>query len=398
VRRALAFGLALGLASAAPARAADPFEQARTLYDAGARAYAAGSYAAAVQAFSEAYRFVPKPTLLFSLAQAERRRYTAERDDAALRDAIKHFRAYVEEVRQGGRRADAVEAIAELEAISARLTRPSSEAVAAPSTPSTRLLVSTPMRAAVITLDGVDHAELPLIEEVAPGKHQIRVSARGYLDEEREVIAVLGTLLPLEILLREQPSFLRIAAPAGARVTLDGRPLGEAPLLSNVEVTAGPHLVGVSKTGAYPYLASTTLELGQVASVHAALRRTGQRSLSYVFMGSAAAALISGGVLAGGALRQEQVAQQIADDAKLKNIPSGSLGVYRLAVASRDQLRTFAVAMTGVAGALGVVAAGLYAFDDPPPAAVESPRSTRAPKPTVTIGLAGAGLAVRLRF
>lgn len=400
MRRALTCALAVALAAASPAPAlGDPaLDQARAFYDAGARAYAAGSYAAAVQAFSAAYNIVQKPTVLFSLAQAERRQYTAERDASALRDAIKHFRAYIEEVRQGGRRADAVDALAELEASATRLERPIGEADARPSPPLTRIMVTPSVRAAVVTLDGADHVDLPVIEDVAPGKHRIRVTATGYLDEEREVVAVEGTLLPLEISLRERPSFIAISAPAGARVTVDGRPVGEAPLTNDIEVTAGAHLVGVSKTGSSPYLAWTTAERGQVAPVHVELRRTGQRRLSYLLMGTAATAAVASCALALGALDEEDSAQTITTLASRQNISEKDRETYTDELSARDHLRTAAAVTAGVAGALGVVAAGLYAFDDPVPSLGELPRSTRAPKPALTVGLAGAGLTVRLRF
>src|SRR5262249_10580393 len=109
------------------ALAADPVAEAKTYYDAGVRAYAAAQYAVAIEAFTEAYRLAPRESVLFSLAQAERRQYTVDRNQKHLRDAIAHFRQYLDAVPEGGRRADSVEALGELEAIASRLSPPSAE-------------------------------------------------------------------------------------------------------------------------------------------------------------------------------------------------------------------------------------------------------------------------------
>ncbi len=108
--------------ASSPAWAADPTPEtlAKTYYDAGVQAYAAGRFSVAMEAFSEAHRLLPKPTLLFSLAQAERREYTVSGDAETLRSAVAHFRRYLEEVKEGGRRADAVDALGELDAVTAR--------------------------------------------------------------------------------------------------------------------------------------------------------------------------------------------------------------------------------------------------------------------------------------
>ena len=92
------------------ASAEEDIEQAKALYNAGAQAYAATRYRDAVQSFEAAYRKAPRPALLFSLAQAYRRLYVVEQSPEALRAAIPNYRRYGA-VPQGGRRADATEAL-----------------------------------------------------------------------------------------------------------------------------------------------------------------------------------------------------------------------------------------------------------------------------------------------
>lgn len=43
--------------------------------------------------------------------------------------------------------------------------------------PKTRLMVSSPTKGASVSLDGGDAAEMPLIQELTPGTHKLRVAA-----------------------------------------------------------------------------------------------------------------------------------------------------------------------------------------------------------------------------
>src|SRR5579871_6423187 len=61
---------------------------ARLYFNAGARAYAAGKYVAAIRAFEEAYRMDPRPGLVFSIAQAYRRQYFIDKAKENLSQAI----------------------------------------------------------------------------------------------------------------------------------------------------------------------------------------------------------------------------------------------------------------------------------------------------------------------
>src|SRR6185503_11585022 len=73
--RAAALLLAALALAAGPARAEGSREEAERYFRAGARAYAAQSFAAAAAHFDEAYRAMPLPEIAFSAAQAYRRLY-----------------------------------------------------------------------------------------------------------------------------------------------------------------------------------------------------------------------------------------------------------------------------------------------------------------------------------
>ena len=69
-------------------------EQAKEYFRAGAQAYAVGQYQVALQAFEQAYALAPRPAVLFSMAQAERRQYFVDQKTEHLEKAIRMFREY----------------------------------------------------------------------------------------------------------------------------------------------------------------------------------------------------------------------------------------------------------------------------------------------------------------
>src|SRR5262249_2573655 len=119
--------------------------------------------------------------------------------------------------------------------------------------PEARVMVSSQTKGALASLDGETPSEVPLIREVKPGKHRVRVVASGYFDDERENATVEGGLVALDLSLREKPARLAISGPSGAAVAIDGRPAGVLPQATQLEVPSGRHLVAVTRTGHRPY-------------------------------------------------------------------------------------------------------------------------------------------------
>ena len=157
-------------------------EQAKMYFTAGAQAYAAGRYDTAVGAFREAYRIAPRPALLFSIAQAEKKDYFVRRQPQALRSAIENYRQYLDQVPSGGRRNDTIDALAELEPLAARLD-PAAAAPNVPGKTETKIMISSLTPKAVASLDGKPPVDVPVMEDVPPGKHKGRVTAPGFFVE-----------------------------------------------------------------------------------------------------------------------------------------------------------------------------------------------------------------------
>lgn len=391
-----------------------PDDQAKTLFNVGAQAYESGQFPAAIQAFQEAYRLSPRPGILFSMAQAHRKQYFVSRSPAHLQAALSRYREYIAKVEQGGRRSDAAQAIAELEPIASR------EGVAGPSAPTadvkrtTRLMVSSQTSGATIELDGGKPSALPLIVEIKPGKHALRIRAGGYFEEEREIQVAEGGVAALDIPLRERPGQLSVDAVRGAQISVDGRLMATTPLSQPLEIDPGRHLVTVTRNGHKAFGEEIDLGRGESRRVVAGLDLTGQRVASIVLLGAGAAAAIGGGVLAGLAFRQQGIASDIdarrqAGKISCPDASCAELDRYNAAREARDDLRRNAGIVFGGAAAAAVTGLLLFAFDQPSLGATaarrdDKPRPTSPPReapvevsaaPTVAPGFYGLGVSGR---
>jgi hypothetical protein len=366
-------GLVAGLALTPGVHAqesGEKLEQAKGLFNMGAQLYAAGKYAAAIQNFEAAYKLAPRPALLFSIAQAERRYYFESRQPDYLRKAIAHYKEYLGQVGQGGRRAEAGQALAELELVASKLEPVAPVTSGAPPPPPappkpTLSVMATQVKGARISVNGKQTDEGIFSEEVAPGKYSIKVTAEGYFDEEREVV-MQNSPLSFDITLKERPAALSFQAPAGAQISVDGRLVGITPLPVPIEVTPGGHVVTVALNGHEAFSTEVDLERGERRSIQANLRRTTQRTVSYGLLGVAGASLIAGGVFSVLALRSQSDAQKVLDAQKERTISRNELDQYNQARDDRDALwRPAAIGSFGAALGLGLVGGLLYAFDQP---------------------------------
>ena len=371
---AFGLGLVAMLAQSPGAHAqesGEKLEQAKGLFNMGAQLYAAGKYAAAIQNFEAAYKLAPRPALLFSIAQAERRHYYESRQTDSLRRAIAHYKEYLGQVGQGGRRAEAGQALAELELVASKM-EPAGPAAsgAAPPPPAlppkpTLSVMATQVKGARISVNGKQADEGIFSEEVAPGKYSIKITAEGYFDEEREVV-MQNSPLSFDIALKERPASLSFQAPAGAQISVDGRLVGITPLPVPIEVPPGGHVVSVALNGHEAFSTEVDLERGERRSIQANLRRTTQRTVSYGLFGVAGASLVAGGVFTVLALRSQSDAQRILDAQKERTISRSELDQYNQARDDRDALwRPAAVGSFGAAFGLGLIGGLLYAFDQP---------------------------------
>jgi hypothetical protein len=374
IRRLAGAALAAALA-AAPAPARAQADQAKMLFNAGAQAYDAGQFPAAIQAFEQAYKLAARPGILFSIAQAHRKQYYVAKNPEDLRAALKGYRDYLAQVPQGGRRSDAAEALVELEPLVAKME--AGGMPVAPAAPAaTRVMVSSQTGGALVSLDGGKPAEAPLIAEVKPGKHSLKVASPGYFDESREIEVGAGSMSALDIPLREKPGRLTLRTQAGAQVSLDGRFIAATPLTQPIDVEPGRHLIGISKNGYRGYTQEIEIGRDELKSLDAPLVSTTQRKASYVLFGVGVAAAVGGGVLAAMSIHE----QQLATDFRTRQskgqalcgpgTPDADCTVYVRTnytshVTSRDDFRRDAGIALGTAVVIGTTGVALFALDFP---------------------------------
>lgn len=353
---ALFAALVLGSAPCLAQNESD-LERAKASFKAGANAYAAGDYLAAIQGLETAYALTPLPAIAFSLAQAERKQYGIKKEREHLERALTLYRRYLEQEPEGARKNDALLAIAELKAQLGNLAP--SDAPAKPQARPTRLMIVSDTPGARITLDGGALASSPLIREVLPGRHRAHVEAPGYYDAERDVVALSGELILSELRLAARPTSLYVWAPVGSSIYVDGVYVGEGGELASVPLAAGGHQLIVAQKGRRVVHRDIRMRRGQSHTEYITLEPTTQRRLSeYLFMGGGLA-LGAGVVLSAFAVQSENRAENFL---ALRNqrrvaIPS-QLVAYNAQIVQRTRYRT--AASIGIASSLGFFITGLF--------------------------------------
>jgi hypothetical protein len=333
-------------------------------------------------AFTQAEALAPRPAIVFSLAQAERKGWYVDKRPEDLEHAIQHYHAYLDQVPTGGRRADAADALSELEPIAARMTP--QEAAAAASAPAqeakTRVMVTTAVEGAKGSLDGGPLEDMPLAEEVKPGKHHVKVVADGYADQERDFVASQGIVSPLDVPLAEKPALLTLQTTASATVSVDGRPIGSTPMDRPAEVSAGNHFVALTKNGYKAFTREVTLARGKETRVPVELETSGQRKVAWVVLATGVGGLVAAGVFTGLALAAQGNAQNVLDAQARGNIPASDVPSYQSDVSQRDQWRTAAIIAYGASAGVLAAGAALWLFDKPSVEAA-GPPAEAPPKP-----------------
>ncbi|HMA91456.1 MAG TPA: PEGA domain-containing protein [Polyangiaceae bacterium] len=340
--------------------------RAREYFQAGAQAYSIGEYGAAIQAFQQAYALAPRPAVLFSIAQAERRQYFLDRNQQHLTRAIEMYRRYLAEEGQTARKPDAVEALSELEPLlnqaksaEASGARPVAGAAISP----TRLMVSSPAQGAKISLDRQPLVPPPVVRELEPGEHVIHVEAPGYRSVDRRVIAVSGELVTVDIPLLELPALLDVQAPVDAQLSIDGRVQGRCPFPKPLELAAGVHVITVSKSGFIGVSRERTLVRGQTTVFVAPLRRSNQRTTALFLLGASASALTAGGIFAFIAYNQRSAAETFLDSRGRQPLSPSDLAQYNSQREDYNRIRSVAWLSVGVGVGFGITSLLLRTYD-----------------------------------
>ncbi|MCA9537273.1 MAG: PEGA domain-containing protein [Myxococcales bacterium] len=212
------------------AHASDAREQARASFMKGREAYAAGRFADALAAFEEANALQPHPLMLFNIAQV----YEAMED---LASAVATYERYLASKPAD---ADAVRTkIGELNGVLAGW--PTVQVVTAPAGAEVR----------VGKAENPSRGRTPLTLRLPPTRQTLIFELAGHRTVERNVQFDPGTDTPLAVAL---PPILPVLSlrttPAGAQVSIDGKPAGATPLEKGLIV--GRHQVRITLDGFEP--------------------------------------------------------------------------------------------------------------------------------------------------
>lgn len=397
---------------AGPSVPPEKMAEARSYFEAGAKAFDAGDFETAIQAFTQAYKIVPRDNLVFSIAQAHRRQYVATGGDAHAKAAIDFYRRYLAAVPTGGRRAEAVKALEDLESRVKTAPEPGKGEEPTPSAPTadkTRIFINSRTPDAVFTVDGGEPIPVARSVEVEAGSHAIHVTAPGHVAEDITVVAREGELVPQSVDLRAQPARLTITADSGSSVYVDGRFVGEAPLPDALQLAPGRHYVSLSLRGHQSDAAELVVAAGERKQLVGDLPTTNQRDVAYGFLVTSGAFLTASAVFFTVSASRHQDAEDIYNKHLKQTILRSDVVEYEHIVSQRDR---FAIAggSTGVLGIIvGLVGAGLYVFDDVAPLSVPraledkgdppaGPASTFDLSAIPVVGPEGGGASVSGRF
>lgn len=217
VLAAIAVVLALGVTHLAEAQDDAARAQAREQFNLGVSRYEANDYQGALEAFQEAYRLAPHPTVRVNMANCY------EHLGRPL-EALHHFEAFLAESDGASRQQRR-----EVEAAMQRLRQQVGE-----------LRLAVAPDGAMVTIDSAETRRAPILEPIrlVAGTHQIDVRLDGYRTQHREVQVVGGGSERISILLeRGQDEPVAAASPARQPTS---EPAAEGPSESTAEASATP--------------------------------------------------------------------------------------------------------------------------------------------------------------
>jgi tetratricopeptide (TPR) repeat protein len=371
--KALAVVLCCALASNALADSS-----AAAAFSAGMTAYDKGDYTTAIAAFEATFRLDPRAEVAFTLAQAHRNQYFADKDITHLHRALGLYRHYLVESPNGRRVTHARLHLETIEAILASLP----PAAPSPETPQpTQLLVTADAPGARASVDGAPAAAVPLVLDVGAGAHRVHLEAPGYEPLDLDALAVAERLVVVPATLRARAAQLVVRTAEHAQITVDGRPVD-----ATSQQPPGVHRIAIVARGRQPVVRDVEVGAGATEMIDVPLASTPRRRAArWTFYGATA--------LGGATLATAGLAWLAQRDAVSIHDALGSaadIDAYNAAVDRRDTWRTVSIGLATTAGVAAIAGAALWYFD--------VPRPERAPAIAPVVGPESVGAAVVGRF
>jgi hypothetical protein len=182
-------------------------QRAKAHYERGVQAYSAGRFKDAIDLFLQADALAPSAALSFNIARA----YEKISDDAASLQWYRDFRRRASDAPNGpevDRRIEQLEAVLAAKGVQ-QLT-----------------VLSTPS-GATVTIDGQPRGVTPFTGQLAPGKHSVTLSLKGYTDAQQALELDAAHAQDLKLSLSPAPEAPPDKSPAGpADAATDRGPSG----------------------------------------------------------------------------------------------------------------------------------------------------------------------------
>lgn len=187
----------------------DAEARAKKKFEEGVQAFEEGRFSDAVDLLEEADRAMPNPAFAYNIALA----YDAMGDAAA---ALAAYRQYMREARGAE---DSVEVLERISALEYELQAKGIQQVTVQSTPDH----------ATVELDGRPVGVTPWTGEIAPGRHELTLTKRGYEEASRTFELPRDRAVDVVLALRKRPpGRLEMSAPPrGAALASPARAAGE---------------------------------------------------------------------------------------------------------------------------------------------------------------------------
>jgi len=235
--------------TAAPVSAAK-LGEARLHFQQGVALYKDQNFDAALAEFQGAYAISGEPVVLYDLGLTQKAlfRYgeAIETLEKYLSDSAAHGQVIAK-----ARRAEVEQIVAEMKSLLADVT-----------------LVVKPPEAAVLVDGRAVTLGIEGIVKLAAGSHVVEASAPDHVADRRTLTIVAGTPQTVALTLAPVPRTGRARVQAtqmGARVAIDGRDVGPAPV--ETELVAGGHTVEVTAPGFAPERLELVVAVGQSRTV-----------------------------------------------------------------------------------------------------------------------------------
>jgi hypothetical protein len=228
-------------------------EQARVHFEQGVALFNDADYAAALAEFTESYRARPLVFVVYNIGLTQKALFRYGEAVESLHRFLAESSSLTPE-----QRAQTEKIIAEIEALLAAVT------------------VDAAPEGAAIAIDGrpMGISPLPKPLQLAAGIHTIEVIADGYQSQKKEFMVSARVPLTLKFGLQAIPSTGKVRIETSvtrARITVDGRDLGGAPV--EIELVPGGHTLEVVAPRYVTHREELVVAAGQVRSVDVRLER-----------------------------------------------------------------------------------------------------------------------------